>query len=203
MSQLITPTRDRRMGLVPAAAAMGVLVVVLWVLEGVDQASGNALDPYGIEPRQLDSLDNVLWAPWLHGGYAHLVSNTVPFFVLGLIVLLEGWGRWLRTSLVVVLVSGAAVWLLAPTGSVTLGASGVVFGWLTYLMVRGLYSRSPGQVATGVVLFLVYGGLLWGVLPGQPGISWQGHLFGALGGGVAAWWLGRLDREAGESPGWP
>ncbi len=174
------------MGLLPAAVAMGVLVVVLWVLEGVDQATGNALDPYGIEPRQLDSLDNVLYAPWLHGGYGHLVSNTVPFFVLGVIVLMDGWGRWLRTSLVVVLVSGAAVWLLSPPGSLTLGASGVVFGWLTYLLVRGLYSRSPGQVATGVVLFVVYGGLLWGVLPSDAGVSWQAHAGGALGGLLAA-----------------
>lgn len=186
MSQVTAPARRRRMGLVPAAAAMGGLVAVLWVLEGVDQATGNALDPYGIEPRQLDSLDNVFWAPWLHSGYAHLLSNTVPFFVLGLIVLLDGWGRWLRTSLVVVLVSGAAVWLLAPTGSLTLGASGVVFGWLTYLMVRGLYSRSPGQVATGAVLFLFYGGLLWGVLPTDAGVSWQAHAGGALGGLFAA-----------------
>ncbi|WP_445257656.1 rhomboid family intramembrane serine protease [Nocardioides aurantiacus] len=186
MSQLDTPVRNRRMGLLPAAVAMGVLVVVLWVLEGVDQATGNALDPYGIEPRQLDSLDNVLYAPWLHGGYGHLVSNTVPFFVLGVIVLMDGWGRWLRTSLVVVLVSGAAVWLLSPPGSLTLGASGVVFGWLTYLLVRGLYSRSPGQVATGVVLFVVYGGLLWGVLPSDAGVSWQAHAGGALGGLLAA-----------------
>ncbi|WP_211332563.1 rhomboid family intramembrane serine protease [Nocardioides aurantiacus] len=186
MSQLDTPARSRRMGLVPAGVAMGVLVVVLWVLEGVDQATDNALDPYGIEPRQLDSLDNVFYAPWLHGGYAHLVSNTVPFFVLGVIVLMDGWGRWLRTSLVVVLVSGAAVWLFSPPGSLTLGASGVVFGWLTYLMVRGFYSRSPGQVATGVVLFLFYGGLLWGVLPTDAGISWQAHAGGALGGLLTA-----------------
>ena len=186
MSQLDAPTRSRRIGVLPAAVAMGALVAVLWVLEGIDQATGNSLDPYGIQPRQLDSLDNVLYAPWLHSGFAHLVSNTVPFFVLGVIVLMDGWGRWLRASLVVVLVSGAAVWLFSPAGSLTLGASGVVFGWLTFLMVRGLYSRSPGQVATGVVLFLFYGGLLWGVLPTDAGVSWQAHAGGALGGVLAA-----------------
>ena len=82
--------------------------------------------------------------------------------------------------------SGATVWLIAPAGSVTLGASGVVFGWLTYLMVRGLYTRAPGQVALGVVLLLFYGGLLLGVLPTDTGVSWQAHLGGAIGGVLAA-----------------
>ncbi len=86
--------------------------------------------------------------------------------MLGVIVLLDGWRRWLIvTTCWVVVVSGTTVWLIAPAGSVTLGASGVVFGWLTYLMVRGLYTRAPGQIALGVVLLLFYGGLLLGVLP--------------------------------------
>jgi membrane associated rhomboid family serine protease len=79
----------------------------------------------------------------------------------------------------------------------------LIFGWLVYLLLRGFFSRHPGQVALGVLLLLIYGGVLWGVLPGQPGVSWQGHLFGALGGALAAWWFGRADRTAGRSPGWP
>ncbi len=100
---------------------MALLVAGMWLLEGVDQASGNALDAYGIRPRTGEGVVGVFIAPWLHGGWAHLVSNTIPFFVLGVLVLLEGWGQWFRTTLVVVLVSGAAVWLLAPAGSITLG----------------------------------------------------------------------------------
>src|SRR6476619_5439528 len=129
---------------------MGLLVL----LEAVDQASGNSLDQYGIEPRTGEGLFEVFTAPLLHLGWAHLAANTVPFFVLGVIVLLDGWRRWLSVTLWVVVVSGATVWLLAPAGSDTLGASGVVFGWLTYLMVRGLYTRAPGQVAIGGVLLL-------------------------------------------------
>jgi membrane associated rhomboid family serine protease len=174
------------MGFVAAALAMGLLVGGLWLLEGLDQASGNALDGYGIRPRTDEGLVGVLLAPWLHGGWAHLVSNTVPFFLLGVLVLLEGWRRWLQTTAVVVLVSGATVWLLAPAGSLTLGASGVVFGWLTYLIARGFYTRHPGQIALGVVVFLLYGGALWGVLPGEVGVSWQAHLGGAVGGFIAA-----------------
>jgi membrane associated rhomboid family serine protease len=181
-----TPATRDRMGLLGASFAMGVLVAALWVLEGVDQASGNALDGYGIEPRSGEGLVAVFIAPFLHLGWAHLAANTLPFFVLGVIVLLDGWRRWCTVTLWVVVVSGAVVWLIAPAGSVTLGASGVVFGWLTYLMVRGLYTRAPGQIALGVVLFLFYGGLLLGVLPTDTAVSWQAHLGGAIGGVVAA-----------------
>ena len=82
---------------------------------------------------------------------------------------------------------GLGVWLTAPDGSVTIGMSGVIFGWLTYLLVRGFFARSGTQIVLAVVLFLLWGGVLLGVLPGQPGVSWQGHLFGALAGVVAAW----------------
>jgi len=79
------------------------------------------------------------------------------------------------------------VWLVAPTNSIHLGASVLIFGWLVYLMLRGIWTRRVGQIILGIMLFLLYGTLLLGVLPGQPGISWQGHLFGAVGGGLAAW----------------
>ena len=95
------------------------------------------------------------------------------------------------------------MWLTAGAGSSHIGASGLVFGWLCYLLLRGVYSRQPGQLALGLLLLLLYGGLLWGVLPGQPGISWQGHLFGAIGGWLAARRFGRADRWSGRSPGWP
>lgn len=129
---------------------------------------------------------SIVLAPWLHGGWPHLVSNSAPFFVLGLLVLLEGLRAWAWTTLAAVAVSGGAVWLLSPPGSLTLGASGVVFGWLTYLLVRGFYSGSFAQIATGAVVLLIYGGVLWGVLPGESGVSWQGHLGGAVGGLLAA-----------------
>lgn len=180
-----TTTRNR-IGFLGAAFSMGLLVGLLWLLEVVDQASGNSLDQYGIEPRTGEGLFEVFTAPFLHLGWAHLAANTLPFFVLGVIVLLDGWRSWLTVTLWVVVVSGATVWLIAPAGSVTLGASGVVFGWLTYLMVRGLYTRAPGQVALGAVLFLFYGGLLLGVLPTNTAVSWQAHLGGAIGGILAA-----------------
>ncbi len=197
MSTQQSTSRSGGTGFGAANLAMALLVIGLWLLEGIDQVSGNALDALGIRPRTDEGLVGIFLAPWLHGGWEHLLSNSVPFYVLGVLVLLEGWRRWATTTLVVVLVSGVTVWLTAPAGSITLGASGVVFGWLTYLVARGLYTRSPGQIALGVVVFLLYGGLLWGVLPTDVGVSWQAHLGGAVGGVLSA--RGRRERTPATS----
>jgi membrane associated rhomboid family serine protease len=174
---------------VRAATLVGGFVAVLWLLEVVDTAMGNRLDQYGVQPREGDGLVGVVLAPLLHAGFDHLAANTVLVAVLGFLVLFSGIGRGLAVTLVIWLVAGLGVWLIAPAGTVHLGASGLVFGWLVYLMVRGVVSRRPGEVILGLTLFFLYGGVLFGVLPGQPGISWQGHLFGAIGGLLAALWL--------------
>jgi membrane associated rhomboid family serine protease len=188
MSASYLPESRRREppGLGGALVVVLGLLAVIWVLEVVDRLSRGALDAFGIEPRRFDDAWTILTAPWLHGGFGHLASNSVPFVVLGALVLMDGWRRFLVTTAVVVVASGVLVWLLAPPGSTTLGASGVVFGWLLYVLLRGVFTRSPSQVASGVVVFLVWGGLLWGVLPQQVGVSWQAHLGGAVGGVLAA-----------------
>lgn len=178
-----------------AAATMGALVVLLWVLELVDTLTAGALDPFGVSPRQVDELPQIYSAPLLHFGWEHLASNTVPLFVLGFLILLEGVRRWWVSTLTAVTVSGFAAWLLSAPGTVTAGASGLVFGWLTYLLASGLFGRSLRQVLIAVVVFLLYGGVLWGVLPQQPGVSWQAHFGGAVGGVLAAWWLHARSRR--------
>ncbi len=176
----------------------------LYVVEVLDQLSGSQLQHAGgLEPRETDGLDGILFAPLLHGTWAHLLANTAPLLVFGFLLLLAGVGRWLAVTAVVWLVGGAGVWLSGGAGTLHIGASVLVFGWLVYLLLRGVFSGRPGQLALGFVLLLVYGGVLWGVLPGQPGVSWQGHLFGAIGGGLGAWWFGRADRASGRSRGWP
>lgn len=177
-----------------ALATMLALTASLWILESYDQVTGQRLDAEGIVPRDADALDGVLWAPLLHGGFAHLAANTVPFLIFGFLVLANGFGRFLAVTAVIWLLGGLGVWLVAPGDTVHVGMSGVIFGWLTYLLVRGFFARSGTQIVLAVVVFLLWGGVLWGVLPGQPGVSWQGHLFGALAGVVAAWLLARRGR---------
>ncbi len=174
-----------------AALIMVVLLAGLWLLEVVDQASGNQLDLYGIEAREVEGLPGIFAAPFLHAGWDHLISNSLPFAVLGFLVLLGGIARWVLSSLISIVSSGLAAWFLTPPDTIILGASGLIFGWLTYLIARGLWSRQASQVVIGVIVLFVYGGLIWGVLPGNPGISWQAHLGGAVGGVLAAWLLHR------------
>jgi membrane associated rhomboid family serine protease len=168
---------------------MVVFLAVLWLVEIVDVLFlDHELERQGIQPRSWGGLDGILLAPFLHDDFAHLISNTVPLAVLGALVLLHEIPRWFQVTAVVIVVGGLATWLLARSAT-HIGASGVVFGYLGFLLAAGFFERSLRAVTLGVATGLAYGGLLWGVLPTRPGISWESHLFGLLAGGLAAWWL--------------
>lgn len=190
-----SPDTERRSPWVVAAIGSGGFVVLLWLLEIVDATADHRLDQYGIEPRSGDGLLGILLAPLLHGGWLHLEANTIPCLVLFFLVLVSGPARGLQATAVIWLVAGVGVWVVAGSGTIHLGASSLIFGWLVYLLLRGFWNRSALEILIGVVLFFVYGGVLLGVLPGEPGISWQGHLFGAIGGGLAAYLLGEPKGE--------
>ncbi len=180
--------RPRGTDLVTPLVPVCVLVAVMWVAEIVDTGLGGDLDRHGIVPRQVDGLDGILWAPFLHGGFGHLIANSLPFLVLGGAIALGSLQRFAYVTVVTMAVCGLGTWLTGPGHSVHIGASGLVFGYLTYLLSRGLFARHLGYLLGGVLVFFVYGGALWGLLP-SPGVSWQGHFFGALGGILAAWLL--------------
>jgi membrane associated rhomboid family serine protease len=167
-------------------AVIGLLLGVMWVLEIVDTVANHRLDEYGIEPRDADGLIGVVAAPFLHADFGHLASNTVPFVVMGIVIALSGAARVIAVTAIVAVISGAGTWIVAPEGTNHIGASGVVFGFATYLMARGWFNRSVLQLAVGVVVAAVFGTALLAGLAPQPGVSWQGHLFGAIGGIVAA-----------------
>ena len=167
-------------------ALVAAMTALMWVLEVVDLLAGGRLDRLGIAPRDPDGLVGVLVAPFLHVGFGHLVGNTVSLLVLGAAVALGGALRVALVTAVVALVAGLGVWLLAPAGTVHLGASGLVFGYAAYLVARGLFSRRPLQLAVGVLVVLVWGTTLLGGLVPASGVSWQGHLLGAVGGVAAA-----------------
>jgi membrane associated rhomboid family serine protease len=172
------------------AGLLVAFVAFIWVLELIDQLIfRGALDSLGIQPRNTDRWWGILAAPLLHGGLAHLIANTVPLLVLGWLVLLRGMSTFVTVSMLAVVLGGLGVWLFADPRTIHIGASGLIFGFLGYLLLRGYFERSVSSILIAVIVVVVYGGALWGVLPGQPGVSWEGHLFGFLSGVAAARFL--------------
>ncbi|MGH2865095.1 MAG: rhomboid family intramembrane serine protease [Solirubrobacteraceae bacterium] len=175
--------------------ALVALVAIMWAVEVVNLCDGYRLDRDGIVPRSVSHLDGIVFAPFLHVSLAHIVGNTIPFVILGLAIALAGARRLLYVTAVVALVSGLGVWLIAPSGSDTVGASGVVFGYATYLISRGVFNRRLAEVALGVLVGVLFGGVLLVDLIPHAGVSWQAHLFGGIGGVLAASRLADPGRE--------
>jgi membrane associated rhomboid family serine protease len=170
-----------------AFVAMCAFVPILFVVELVDMQVDGRLDQAGgILPRDPAGLDGIVFAPFLHAGYTHLVGNSIPLILMGTFVLAAGGSRFLASTVLIALVSGVGVWFFSPTDTVTVGASGVIFGYLAVLLTRGLVEHSWWNVAVGLLIALLYGWSLLGVLPTDERISWQGHLFGFIGGVIAA-----------------
>lgn len=175
----------------PALAAtvpVFVLVLLMWAEEIVDSLPGVDLDQYGIRPHDPEGLVGIVTAPFLHGGFGHLIANTGAFLVLGCLIAMTTRRFW-PVTIGVALVGGFATWLTASPNTVHIGASGLVYGYAAFLVAWGVFSRRAPAVVVAVIVVLMYGGIVIGVLPGQPGISWQGHLFGALAGVLMAWLL--------------
>lgn len=162
-------------------------VALLWLIELVDYATGHALDAYGITPREADGLTGIPLAPFLHFGFDHVASNSVPLLVLGFVTALSGIRRFLAVCVAIVIADGLAVWLMSPAHTVTAGASGLIFGLFGYLLIRGFVERSPLGVTVAVVIAAVWGTtFLAGALPTDSMVSWQAHLFGLVAGAAVA-----------------
>ncbi|GGL07060.1 rhomboid family intramembrane serine protease [Planomonospora parontospora] len=177
--------------LAAGAAGAGMLVILLvagmWAIEVADYVLPGEFDAYGIRPWDVEGLTGIFLAPFLHADFAHLMANSLPLLVLGFLAALRGLGRFLGASLIIILVSGLGVWFTSDPRSVTVGASGLVFGYFGLVVARGLFDRRLLDIVIGVGVAVAYYSIIWGVLPTQEGVSWQGHLFGLLGGVLAAW----------------
>jgi membrane associated rhomboid family serine protease len=183
-----------------ALTLWGAVIALMWLLLITDWVLPAHLIAYGITPRSVDGLTGIITAPFLHASAAHLASNTVPLIVMGTIAALRDWrGMWIAL-IVSTLASGLGVWLFSPAYSVTVGASGVVFGLLGYLLARGIVMRRIGDFLIALAVLAVYGTAVWGIFPSLPHISWQGHLFGFLGGVGAAFMARNAARVAAVAP---
>lgn len=182
-------TRDRvkTYGLV-----LAIMLATMWGIEIIDNIFPHALDQYGIRPRHTVGLIGLVTAPFLHWNFAHLAANSIPFVVLGFFVMLRGLGKFIKVTAVTAIVGGLAVWLVGASNSDHIGASGVIFGYFGFLLGAGIFERSFKAIAAAVIVGLLYGGIIFGIFPSDPHVSWEGHLFGFVsGGGYAYLTVGR------------
>lgn len=177
------------------AMILGSFILLLWILEAVDQLLlQNRLNRLGIRPRHQQGLRGILFAPLLHGTWGHLSANTVPLLVLGWLVMLGGIREFAIATITTWLISGLGVWLFGGSNTLHIGASGLVFGYFGFLLSRSYFEYNPVSAGVAVLVALIYGPLIWGVFPFRRGISWQGHLFGFIGGVLAARYLPELQQ---------
>lgn len=176
-------------------ALVTLMLAVMWALEVVDYVTADdtsdvsKLEHWGIRAHHVTDLPHIFTAPFLHAGLPHLMANSLPFLVLGFLASIRGVGRFVVMNLVVIVTSGLGIWLFGPTDAVTLGASILIFGYFGYLVGRGVFERHIVDAVMAIVVVLFYGTMVGGVLPSNPNVSWQGHLFGLLGGLIAAFAL--------------
>ncbi|NEP02445.1 MAG: rhomboid family intramembrane serine protease [Symploca sp. SIO2E9] len=166
---------------------LGGFIALMWILELADiLVLGQRLNFFGIHPREEIGLRGILFAPFLHGNLPHLIANTIPFLTLGWFVMLQETSDFFIVTAITMLVGGLGVWLFGATGSVHIGASVLIFGYLGFLLLRGYFERNLPSIMLSLIVGVLYGSAIWGVLPTQRGVSWEGHLFGFIGGVIAA-----------------
>jgi membrane associated rhomboid family serine protease len=187
MRKRLTPSRDALSGLI---LLLGI-VALMWALEAVNALDHRGLSQEaGIWPRNVDHLWAIFTAPFLHENfYPHLFDNTIPLAFMGVIIALHGARRLAVVTLIVIVISGIGTWLISPSGTDTFGASGLVFGYATYLLARGIFNRSLLEIGVGLVVGVIWGGVLVASVVPHAGVSWQDHVCGAVGGVIAAWLL--------------
>jgi len=177
---------------------MGAFLGLLWVLQVVNWVDGYRLDTeFGILPEHVSRLGDIFTAPFLHFSWQHIEGNSVPFFVLGVLAAYRSIARFLLMSLIVAVTSGLAVWFFQPSNELTVGASGLIFGYFGYVLVRGFFDRNFLDIGVGLVAGVLYWTILSVAIPGTPGVSWIGHIGGLVGGVLAAWLLRTRTAPAG------
>ena len=186
ISEYFGTEKVRMQVLITRLGVLAAFIGALWLIQLINWASGYGLNrAFGLIPRQLMGIDGILGMPLLHGSFAHLASNTPPLLVLGALLAATATRALISVNVIIVLLGGSLVWLFGGS-AIHIGASGLVFGWFGFLVARGFVDRSVITLVAAAAVGLIYGSIIWGMFPGQPGVSWESHLFGALAGAVAA-----------------
>jgi membrane associated rhomboid family serine protease len=183
--------RAPREGLLLLAA----IVALMWFVEVINTLDSNGLDGDGIYARNVDRFWGILTSPFIHASFQHLIDNTLPFIFLGAIIAWRGAVRLAVVTGFVIVIGGLGTWLISPSGIPTIGASGVVFGYATYLLARGFFDRSALELVVGVIVGALWGSVLIASLVPHQGVSWQAHACGAIAGVIVAWRLSRTDQQ--------
>jgi membrane associated rhomboid family serine protease len=190
-SRFADRTHKQREGLVVLTA----IVLLMWLVEAINSIDSNGLDGDGIHSRDIGRFWGILTSPFIHASFQHLMDNSVPFVFLGIIIALHGARRLLLVTGFIIVIGGLGTWAIGPDGVSTIGASGVVFGYATYLLTRGFFDRSIRELAVGMVVGVIWGAVLISSLVPHNGISWQAHLCGGIAGVIVAWRLSRVDHR--------
>jgi membrane associated rhomboid family serine protease len=169
------------------------LVAIIWIVEIVNFLLGHSLTTYGVLPRSSNGLIGIFLSPFIHAGFWHAVSNTVPLLILGGLTLAADKARFWMTTVSIILLSGAFVWLFARS-SYHVGASGLVFGYFGALISQAVIERSLKSIVLAMITITLYGGLLWGVLPLRSYISFEGHFFGLIAGILHIWIISKSSK---------
>lgn len=195
----IGTVREEATGLFKELQSQGTLLVCvvigLWAIELANSLMNHALNNLGIRPRNIVGLQGILFAPFLHGNWRHLISNTFPLVILSWLIMARDRSEWIAVTILTAIASGLGTWLFGGAATIHIGASGVVFGYFGFLVARAYFERSMGSIAICLLVLALFSGMIWGILPVRVGISWEGHLFGLLGGIAAAWTIAALNRK--------
>jgi membrane associated rhomboid family serine protease len=184
--------------MIRTAAAMGLFVIALWVIYFVDSVllHGGLKNRFGLRPRSHFSPLSILISPFLHVDRRHLAANTIPFFVLGSLVMIQGQLAFWLTTIVIILIAGLGIWLFGKKGTIHMGASGLILGYFGFTLASVFFAPDLATIIVAVVVAVLYLGLIWQVVPLKKGVSTTGHLFGFIGGIVAAGLVGLLANVA-------
>jgi membrane associated rhomboid family serine protease len=180
-------TSRRRLPTLDSTSWSGALILMvlvgagLWIVQFVNASDNYGLDRFGLRPRRVDGLWGIVTEPFLHASYDHLLSNTLPLVLIGWVLMVSGLRTWLLVTAFVV--GGVLTWLIGPSNTVIVGASGMIFGWLGYLLARAVFSRKLKWIITAVLVLSIFGTLLVGLFPTlHSNVSWQAHLCGFVAG---------------------